>query len=188
MSYDGTRTIQDPDLVETYELDDGRTAYLLYDQDTPNPRRDYNHTAVMVQLSSDYVDLDDPGDVGPAISQWCGNRDYVRHRDCDELVERYARMFCDVVAFTRWSGQGGQSDGSWGYAWITRESANRDLGGDADADAALDGEVSEYQSWAAGECYGVIVTDADGEAVDSCWGFIGTDYAEKLARSGLDSY
>jgi hypothetical protein len=62
MSYDGTRTIQDPDLVETYELEDGRTAYLLYDHDCQNPHKDYDHhVSVMVQLSSRYLDIDDAG-------------------------------------------------------------------------------------------------------------------------------
>jgi hypothetical protein len=184
--YDGTVTTRDPDLVETYELDDGRTAYLLYDRDTPNPRGDYDHASVMVQCSSGYLDIDDAGQVGDGIAHWCGTGDYVRHRDCDALVERYARMFCDVAAFTRWDGRADRSDGSWGYAWLTRETVQRE--GITDPATYLDGEVAEYAAWAAGECYGVIVNDADGEEVDSLWGLIGDDYAVKVAESGLDGF
>lgn len=37
----------------------------------------------------------------------------------------------------------------------------------------LKGEVQTYSKWANGEVYGYTVTDATGEEVDSCWGFIG---------------
>ena len=189
MTYDGTRTIQDPDLVDTFDLDDGRTAYLLYDHDCESPRGNAGDVSTIVQLSNRYLDADDPGDVAPALERWVGTSwGYRRHNDADVLVERYARMFCDVVAFTRWDGQGGQSDGSWGYAWLTADAA-REAGlpfGEHTVEDALDSEVSEYAAWAAGECYGVIVTDADGEEVESCWGFIGYDYAVKVAEAGLD--
>lgn len=35
------------------------------------------------------------------------------------------------------------------------------------------GDLAEYTQWANGEVYGVIITDATGEDIDSCWGFIG---------------
>lgn len=178
MTYDGTVTVNDPSLVESFDLPDGRTAYLLYDQDTPNPRDDYDHAAVMVQLSHRAIDLDDGDDIGAAARHW----EY--HRDRDTLVERYARIFGDAAAFTRWDTRGNGGGESWGYAWITRETADRE-GDRWDAAAYLDGEVSEFQSWAAGEVYGVIVTDADGEETDSLWGLIGTNYAESMARSAL---
>lgn len=184
MTYDGTRTIQDPDLVDTFDLDDGRTAYLLYDQGCESPRGNAGNVTTIVQMSDRYLQVDPSGDMADAINHWAQRGD----PDMDDLIERFGRIFCDVAAFTRWSGQAAQSDESWGYAWITRADVDRDLSPDADLDAALDAELGEYLDWAAGECYGVIVTDADGEEIDSCWGFIGTDYAEKVARSGLDAY
>lgn len=39
--------------------------------------------------------------------------------------------------------------------------------------ARLRAEVSEYNSYLTGECFGYIVKDADGEVLDSCGGFLG---------------
>lgn len=40
--------------------------------------------------------------------------------------------------------------------------------------------IDEFDKWQRGEVYGYVVEDADGENLDSCWGFIGdTDYCLK---------
>lgn len=39
----------------------------------------------------------------------------------------------------------------------------------------LKAEVAEYSAWMGGEVYGFEIVDAEGEFVDSCWGFIGLD-------------
>lgn len=39
----------------------------------------------------------------------------------------------------------------------------------------LASEVELYSDWSEGSCYGFIVTDKEGDEVDSCWGFIGSD-------------
>lgn len=44
-------------------------------------------------------------------------------------------------------------------------------------------EVEEYARWAQGDCYGYTITDTNGEQVDSCWGYIGYEYAAAEARS-----
>lgn len=46
----------------------------------------------------------------------------------------------------------------------------------------LTAEVREYDSFLTGDCYGFVIEDADGEQLDSCWGFIGAEYAEQEAR------
>ena len=52
----------------------------------------------------------------------------------------------------------------------------------AKAEKVLQGEVETYSQWANGEVYGYTVTDEAGEEVDSCWGFIGLDYAREEAK------
>ncbi len=44
-------------------------------------------------------------------------------------------------------------------------------------------EVEEYSKWLNGECYGYIIRDESGNEVDSCWGFIGLDWAETAAKN-----
>lgn len=51
----------------------------------------------------------------------------------------------------------------------------------------LQSELKEFNSWVQGDCYGYIVKGADGEEVDSCWGFVGdSDYCMAEAKSGID--
>lgn len=45
------------------------------------------------------------------------------------------------------------------------------------------GVAETYSQWANGECFGYILKDADGEEVDSCWGFIGRDSVIEEVRA-----
>jgi len=48
--------------------------------------------------------------------------------------------------------------------------------------SCLEGETSVYDQYLTGDIYGYIVEDADGEELDSCWGFYGRkDAAEEGA-------
>lgn len=51
--------------------------------------------------------------------------------------------------------------------------------------------LDEYQKWCNGEVYGVVIEtfDEDGEHIDteSCWGFIGDEYAEEEMESNFKS-
>jgi len=50
------------------------------------------------------------------------------------------------------------------------------------------GNLDEWNAWCAGDVWGIVsnYVKADGTVVadDSCWGFIGSDYAEEAAKSG----
>lgn len=52
---------------------------------------------------------------------------------------------------------------------------------------ALRCELEEYGRWASGECYGYVIEDEDGDTLDSCWGFIGFDYAKETAEEALEA-
>lgn len=49
---------------------------------------------------------------------------------------------------------------------------------------AMESEVEEYGHYLTGQCYGYVVEDADGEEIDSCWGFLGdSDYVRGEMRA-----
>jgi hypothetical protein len=74
---------------------------------------------------------------------------------------------------------GGWDSGTCGYILDTKENRER-LGIEGftveQITEALAGEIKEYDSWARGDCYGIVVKDTNGKVVDSCWGFIGSEY------------
>lgn len=52
----------------------------------------------------------------------------------------------------------------------------------------LEGEIKTYDQYLQGEVFGYKVFDADGEDLDSCWGFYGEDYCIEEAKSIVDWY
>ncbi|MBE3585396.1 MAG: hypothetical protein IMW94_04390 [Thermoanaerobacter sp.] len=59
----------------------------------------------------------------------------------------------------------------FGVKRVTRKVRDR-------AVAVLEAEVKEYSQWLKGDTYGYILEDAEGNVIDSCWGFFGTDWQE----------
>lgn len=54
--------------------------------------------------------------------------------------------------------------------------------------AALAADVATYAQWAEGDVWGYLVARQDtGEEMDSCWGFIGREWAEQAAREAMDT-
>lgn len=47
-------------------------------------------------------------------------------------------------------------------------------------------EIGEYSKWANGEVYGYVIKDRNGDDVESCWGFIGYEYAQQEANEAAD--
>lgn len=47
----------------------------------------------------------------------------------------------------------------------------------------LNAEVETYDQYLTGEVYGYIITDDEGEEVESCWGFYGEEYCEEEAKA-----
>lgn len=75
-----------------------------------------------------------------------------------------------------------------GWIYATAESIAETVGTTATGDEvreALAGELAEWQKWAQGDVYGVVVEDEHGEQVDACWGFYGDEYAEQEAERML---
>ena len=48
--------------------------------------------------------------------------------------------------------------------------------------------AEEYTRWCNGDCWGYIIEDEDGEQLDSCWGFIGEEYAVECMREAAEGY
>lgn len=48
---------------------------------------------------------------------------------------------------------------------------------------ATEADAAEYQKWCEGDCYGFIIESDSGETLDSCFGYIGTEYVTEEAKS-----
>jgi hypothetical protein len=81
--------------------------------------------------------------------------------------------------------------GQVGWAFITAKQMVKEYGPKwnekqlQDAANCVDIEVQEYSKWCEGEVYGYIVRDPEGKHQDSCWGFIGLEWARQAAQEAL---
>lgn len=55
-----------------------------------------------------------------------------------------------------------------------------------DPEAAAKSAASELTDWSNGSIYGYIIKDDDEEELESCWGFVGYEYAEEAAREAAE--
>ena len=75
--------------------------------------------------------------------------------------------------------------GQVGFAWTTLERLDYLGVRLEDAFKAIQGDVEAYSEWLNGECYGYVITDSEGMEVESCYGFIGSEYVQEYATTVL---
>ena len=83
--------------------------------------------------------------------------------------------------------------GMVGIIYMTREQILEQFGGKLltkkkrhQAQELMKDEVHEYDQYLTGDIYGYVVTDPNGDEVDSCWGFFGYDFAKQEAKAALE--
>lgn len=170
------------------------------DSESFNPRleRDCNLTNVITLRDQDYIDVDETG--GPLQDAW----DHFSYNRTDgeavKLFTRYARYRGVTVIEDR------PHNGAWALWYVMPGKLAETTW---TAEKVIESEQAEYRRWAEGEVYGHIVEkdvtriprdaedrndpELDGETreweeVDSCWGYIGREYAEEAAREAFASY
>lgn len=73
-----------------------------------------------------------------------------------------------------------------GWIFATQETADMTGVPAEKYEEALRQDLETWNTYLSGDVYGIVVEDADGREVDSCWGFYGLDYAREEAASMLD--
>jgi hypothetical protein len=183
-------------IAETTAQDGTRFRVILVpDQDAANPRDDCAPAGVMHML-------DQPRHYVPQESDIPGLASKIEDHDF-KIIARWLKIVhgASVVLPLYWTGYDVPSAGTAdetpragdyvGVTFDTPEAIQRGWlthpGTDVMA-AALAADVEVYRQWAEGEVYGYIVERGDdGKEVDSCFGFIGTEWAEEAAREALES-
>jgi hypothetical protein len=164
--YDGTVTMSDPALVESFDLDEQTTAYILHDYDAGAP--DWEGLGFVYRLSYDHARYDDvvcAGDMGDEVIPMDRIRDaWDQYRDM-ELVARYLRAFHGAVSVDYSEGLARDArvlavvTGTQADAWGVERDSWPDLAGQA---------LESVRPYFEGAVYGVVVVNTitgDEEAV-----------------------
>jgi hypothetical protein len=164
--------------IETVTLKHGLVARIEYDFDCPSPFEDDDGLLIVI-LHRHYADPSN-GECGTTpdeVAEWrkANAREWYtvplylyEHGRCAYRVGQANPFSCP------WdSGQVGiiaLRKSEWGRGRGERNAKRFEY-----AQSVAD----EYTSWANGDCYGYIIEDADGEELDSCWGYVGMDSVEQ---------
>jgi hypothetical protein len=183
-------TNDDEDVIAS--TNDGRVRVRLVLDDHPfNPRADYDNLGHAITLGPSWQAPIDQ-DAGPLASGWARIAD---RENAVELFTRWARTFYDAIVIESASRVGPAA------LWYLLGEDARDL--PPAPEAYLDAERQEYEAWAEGEVYAWVIekrvtwtTDDDEvdqprhgwEAIDSCGGHYGHDWATHAAHEALDLY
>jgi len=169
------------DAIETWKTTDGNTCSVYYDQDCgfENPREWCNLGKIIVDDGCKYVENEEtPMDEewGEKLLKW---RD--KNEDEEALNNLYAYVFPlyvldhSAVAFSIGfvnSPWGHWDCGQIGWVVVTRADAKtNNVYTEEKAAEIIEDELRTLTQWANGEVYGFVVTDPDGNHVDSCWGY-----------------
>ncbi|RLB70463.1 MAG: hypothetical protein DRH04_03520 [Deltaproteobacteria bacterium] len=74
-----------------------------------------------------------------------------------------------------------------GYIVCDPETIEREFAGDFDrAEKAIQAEVKVYSQWLEGDVWGYVLEDDEGNEIDSCWGFYGSDPKENGIADCVD--
>jgi hypothetical protein len=170
------------------ETKENMTLEIVNDEDPMNPRTEFDHVGKMVCFHGHY-DLGDK-------HNFADPDEFHESSDFKNAVVKLPLYLLDHSGISMSTGSFNDpwDSGQVGYILMSREAALENWGKKRLtkkvlelAKKCLEAEVEEYNQYLTGDVYGYIVKDADGEQVDSCWGFYGFEYAKEEGKSALDS-
>lgn len=172
--------------VKTIEREN-LTAKIFYDVDPSNPR-EWGSLSTMACFHRNYR-LGDEHD----FSDPDALRDFVDRKDVIALplyLYDHSGITMSTSPFScRWD------SGQVGFIYITAEQARNHFGWKRITKSRydqliefLEGDVDVYDKYLTGDVYGYVIEDLDGEEIDACWGFYGTDDIESEVNRLLDHY
>ena len=165
---------------------------LKIEQDTnPETPRDWDNLAQMI-FTGKYRHLGDKHNVD-FDGDYESRQDFIE--DGDLSIEQTIKdvVVCKAVHLYSHSGEAISTDysgnfacrwdsGTIGFAIVTKQAIRENWGIKRvtkkyieQAEAILDAEVETLNNYISGEVYGFTVEDDEGEHIDSCWGFYGSD-------------
>ena len=185
--YDGiiTTSHQDPALAMKGTLKDGRTVYVVRDEDRESPDAwDFVAELVLVGHGARQYALGTEDSRVTEAHDRFRNGTLANWHETDDAVARYMRMFhnTEVLAVSLQD----YTDYANGYVVLDLADAERE--GITDVPAALKGTAETWQQYFAGDVYGFIVVDEETGGEDSYWGYYGEP--DDLIKSGFygDAY
>lgn len=178
--------------IETYKLKSGKTLEVHCDPEPPDPRKEFDNLAVMVCFSRRYKLGDEHDYKAEDYNGWDELEAAIIKKENAVVIMPLFLYDHSGLRIKVGSFQGllpqfhAEFDSSQvGFIFVPRQKVLDEWGVKrispklkATVENNLRAEVEVYDDFLSGQVYGFVVKDADGEEVDSCWGFYGGDHKE----------
>jgi hypothetical protein len=175
--------------LETMKLTDGNTLEIYLDYDAESPRT-YMDNGTEMYCFHNRLRLGDDHDLDASdYSGWDGMVS-ANTKQGDIVLPLYIYEHGGVTISTEpfscpWD------SGRVGFIVVREDVIRCEFNGDREkALKCLQSELNTYDQWLRGETYGFCIVDEDGDVIESCWGFYGSDHVESgLADcAGLENF
>lgn len=164
------------------ETKNGKTVEIYHDQDSESPRSWSTFGKILYVSNYRYV-LGDEEATREEIEEIVNSNDFVS-------LPVYAYIHGNTVlkAFANNPFSCPWDSGQSGIVYVSKEDIAKEFGDTSEesinkAILLMQGQVDTFSQYLNGEVYGFILKDAEGNQVDSCWGYY--DTPEKLAEMVL---
>lgn len=156
---------------------------LKHDNHADSPR-DWDNLGTMICFHNRYDLGDSHGYSSDDYSSWEQmEKDLIKKENTAVILPLYlynhSRISISTKPFScRWD------SGQVGFILVSKEKALEEIGGKIvtaklkqKIEKQLEGEVETYAQFLEGDVYGFCIEDEDGNHIDSCYGFYGSDFA-----------
>lgn len=176
------------DAIETVERESGLVIETYFDESPESPREEWDNLGKMVCFHKRYNLGDSDHDFNS------GN--YDGWQELAEDIEETQGPLAAILPLYLYDHSGitistGSFSCPWdsgqaGFIFISQETMKQEGIEEKDAEKLLRSEVAVYDDYLTGQVFGYIVKDADGEELDSCWGFYGESDVMQVARESAE--
>jgi hypothetical protein len=175
----------DERLIDQYKLKSSGCVLKIYSDESPESPREWDNLGIMVCSHRRYNLGDEQakntGDYS-SWKEWCAKELPIKKLAL--LLPLYMMDHSGLTIRTKpFGGDYGRWDsGQIGYMYITKETVRKEYSCKRitteileKAKAVLQGEIEVYNQYLNGDVYGFELETAEGEHIDSCWGFYSSD-------------
>lgn len=177
----------------------GLTVRIEYDEDAENPRTAWDNLGTMVCFHGRYRLGDaNHGYAYADYSNWIELRNAIQKREEAAVVlplflYDHSGLAMSTEIFRGRAHHAEWDSGQVGWIFVSKAKVREEYyckritaATRQKVEEVLKAEVETYSQFLNGEVYGFTVEDAEGNHLDSCWGFFGLDYCREQAKEAAE--